>query len=194
MSDIRVFHQVKSHGISDGEKWKVGDIIQFSLSTNEKIEARCERIEEDGAIFCATHCLKEKRPVVSDYKKLDWDKSELRKYLNEILINTFPFKIKDKMIPIYKDDLLAIPSIEDVFGDWGYEKWKPIKPGLNNRNWKLMQDVQYRIKGGWYWLRSFRCYSSGVYRWCGVAIDGSASATSGSYAFGFAPAFKLSTN
>ena len=194
MSDIKVIHQVKSHGIHDDEKWKVGDIIQFSLSTNEKIEARCERIEEDGAIFCATHCLKEKRPVVSDYKNLDWDKSELRAYLNNELVNEFPSEIKDRMIPIYKDDLLAIPSIEDIFGDWDYEKWKPIKPGYNNRNWELMRCVQYRVKGDWYWLKSSLYVSSVGYYWCIVYADGSAATDCGSYALGLSPAFKLSTN
>ena len=192
MSDVKVFHRVKSHGIHDGEKWKVGDIIQFSLSTNEKIEARCERIEEDGAIFCATHCLKEKRPVVSDYKNLDWDKSELRKYLNEILINTFPLEIKDKMISVYKNDLITIPSMQDVFGDWDYEKWKPIKPSLNNRNWEFMRYIQYRVKGGSYWLKSSRYHSSNGYRWCYVITDGSANLSYGTSASGLAPAFKLS--
>lgn len=192
MSDVKVFHRVKSHGIHDGEKWKVGDIIQFSLSTNEKIEARCERIEEDGAIFCATHCLKEKRPVVSDYKNLDWDKSELRKYLNEILINTFPLEIKDKMISVYKNDLLTIPSMEDIFGDWDFEKWKPIKPSLNNRNWELMRYVQYRVKGNWYWLRTSYYPSSSGCIWCVVYTDGSASDNRGNGAYGLAPAFKLS--
>ena len=193
MSDIRVFHQVKSHGISDDEKWKVGDIIRFSLSTNERIEVRCERVEEDGAIFCVTHCLKENRPVVSDYKNLDWDKSELRKYLNEVLVNTFPFEIKDRMIPIYKDDLLTIPSMEDVFGDWDFGKWKPQKPGRNNRNWELMQNVQYRVKGNWYWLRTSNYASSNGYFWCGVYTGGSADRNLGSGAGGLAPAFKLST-
>lgn len=192
MSDVKVFHRVKSHGIHDGEKWKVGDIIQFSLSTNEKIEARCERIEEDGAIFCATHCLKEKHPVVSDYKNLDWDKSELRKYLNETLINTFPLEIKDKMISVYKNDLITIPSMQDIFGDWDYNNWKPIKPSLNNRNWDLMRYTQYRVKGDWYWLRSSNYYSSYGYHWCRVFTDGSASYSIGNYADGLAPAFKLS--
>lgn len=192
MSDVKVFHRVKSYGIHDGEKWKVGDIIQFSLSTNEKIEARCERIEEDGAIFCATHCLKEKRPVVSDYKNLDWDKSELRKYLNEILINTFPLEIKDKMISVYKNDLLTIPSMEDIFGDWDFEKWKPIKPSLNNRNWDLMRYMQYRVKGNWYWLRTSYYTSSYGYYWCRVDADGSAYRNYGNFAYGLAPAFKLS--
>ena len=188
MSDVKVFHWVKSHGIHDGEKWKVGDIIQFSLSTNEKIEVRCERIEEDGAIFCATHCLKEKRPVVSDYKNLDWDKSELRKYLNETLINTFPLEIKDKMISVYKSDLITIPSMQDVFGDWDYNNWKPIKPSLNNRNWDFMRYMQYRVKGDWYWLRDSACASSSGYYWCCVRTDGSANSDYGSHARGLAPA------
>ena len=175
------------------QTWDIGDIIQFNLTDGESIEAQCQKIEDGKAIFWVTHCLEKPHIMETDSGVSKWEETELRIYLNTEVLDRFPQEIRKKMIPIYKDDLLTIPSMEDIFGDWDYDRWKPKADALNNRNWKLMENKQYRSNGAWYWLRSSCYYSSYGYYWCYVSASGGASVDDGGDASGLAPAFAIQT-
>lgn len=191
---VEVVHQVHSSDITDNEKWEVGDILRFTLSTGERVEAMCHRIEDNKAIFNTTHCLEKKMPIDSSRNTNSWEDSELRHYLNTKLLNSFPISIRLRVRCINGGDLITIPSMQDIFGDWDYDNWEPKSDGLNNRNWELMQYEQYRAKGNWYWLRDFRYDSSIGYSWCIVNTGGSANYDFGYLAYGLAPAFALIQN
>ena len=191
---VEIVHQVRSADITDNEKWEVGDILRFTLLTGESIEAMCHHIDGDKAIFNTTHCLEKKMPIDSNYKINSWEDSELRQHLNTELLDGFPDSIRQRMCCIDGNDLITIPSMQDVFGDWDYDSWKPKKDGLNNRNWELMQHEQYRAKGNLYWLRDSYYYSSTGYFWCFVRSDGSADYSRGNLAFGLTPAFAMIQN
>lgn len=191
---VEIVHQAHSFDFTDNEKWEVGDILRFTLLTGERVEAMCHRIDGNKAIFNTTHCLEKKMPIDSNRNISSWEDSELRQYLNTELLDSFPVSIRLRMRCVDGGDLITIPSMQDIFGDWDYNNWEPNTDGLNDRNWELMQYEQYRVKGNWYWLRDSLYDSSRGYLWCRVSTGGSAYDGNGSYANGLAPAFALIQN
>lgn len=190
MNGVEVIQQVKMDDFDEVGEWQIGDIIRFTLLTGEAIEAQCQRVDHKGATFCLTHCLEEERPINEENtNEGGWDESDLRKWLNEKLINDFPSDIRKRMKPIYKDDLLTLPSVEDVFGDWDYDEWEPKEEGLNNRNWPLMEKRQYRAKGNWWWERS--AFYANATGFCRVNTNGYATNRYASSSIGLAPAFLI---
>lgn len=150
-STVEAIKQIETP-FEDVQEWNVGDIIRFKLAKGKNIESQCQKVDEEGAIFCFTHCFKERRMNKESTNKGGWDASDLREYLNTKILNAFPNTVRERMVPIYEEDLLTLPSIEDIFGKWDYEDWKPRKRATPN--WSLMKGVQYKSKGVWYWTRS----------------------------------------
>ena len=144
MNGVEVIQQVKMDDFDEVGEWQIGDIIRFTLLTGEAVEAQCQRVDPEGATFCLTHCLEEEQPMnEEDTNKGGWDESDLREYLNTEILNSFPESIRSKMKPIYKDDLLTLPAVEDIFGEWDFDRWKP-KEGAEP-NWPLMKHRQHLV-------------------------------------------------
>jgi len=116
-----------------------------------------------------------------------WDESDLRKVLNTEILDTFPEEIRQHMKPIYKDDLLTLPSTEDIFGEWDFDNWEP-KEGAKP-NWPLMEQVQHRTKGNWWWERS--AFYDNATNFCIVDTNGNVSVNYASHSLGLAPAFRI---
>ena len=185
---IEIIQQVKMDNFDEVGKWQIGDIIRFTLRTGEEVEAQCQRVDPEGATFCLTHCLEEGQPMNEENtNKGGWDESDLRKYLNTKILDSFPESIKSKMKPIYKDDLLTLPAVEDIFGEWDFDRWEP--KGGAEPNWPLMKHRQYRAKGNWWWERSARYDSATAF--CYVNTNGYASSSFASFSLGLAPAFLI---
>ena len=187
---VEIIQQVKMDDFEEVGEWQMGDIIRFTLLTGEEVEAQCQRVDPEGATFFLTHCLEDERPMNhEDTNEGGWDESDLREYLNTSILSDFPDAIRKHMKPIYKDDLLTLPAVEDIFGDWDYENWEPKAEGLNNRNWPLMEKRQNRCKGTWWWERSAN--ATNATHFCSVNTGGNANYTYASYSFGLAPAFLI---
>ena len=170
------------------DEWEKGDIIRFTLLTGERVEAQCQLVDDEGAVFCLTHCLDEEQPMNGENtNEGGWDESELRNYLNTKILEEFPKALLNRMKPIYEDDLLTLPSIEDIFGEWDFDRWEP-KEGAEP-NWPLMKYRQYRAKGNWYWVRS-ALYNDAT-SFCYVDTNGDANNLYASSSFGLAPAFRI---
>lgn len=142
-------------------KYKRGDIIQFKLNDGEKIEAIALKQIGDTMLFIFKDCLKKKYPMFSSLNNIDEEdisyfNSDLRKMLNEKILDRFPKKIRDRMVPInYVGDMLRIPSEREIFGEnvFGENESETVK------RWKIMKKKRNRIAfqgkdGGysWYWL------------------------------------------
>lgn len=184
---IEAIKQVKADFDCESE-WEKGDIIRFTLLTGERVEAQCQLVDDEGAVFCLTHCLDEEQPMNEENtNEGGWDESELRNYLNTKILEKFPEALFNRMKPIYKDDLLTLPSIEDIYGEWDFDRWEP-KEGTEP-NWPLMKHRQYRCKGNYWWVRSAR-YNVAT-NFCVVSTNGNAGNNSASYSNGLAPAFRI---
>ena len=185
---VEIIRQVKMDGFDEVGEWQIGDIIRFTLLTGEEVEAQCQRVDPEGATFCLTHCLEEGQPMNEENtNKGGWDESDLRKYLNTKILDSFPESIKSKMKPIYTYDFLTLPTVEDIFGEWDFDRWEP-KEGAEP-NWPLMKHRQYRAKGNCWWERS--AYYNTATHFCYVNASGNANSNNASFSCGLAPTFLI---
>jgi hypothetical protein len=185
---IEIIQQVKMDDFDKVGKWQIGDIIRFTLLTGEEVEAQCQRVDPEGATFCLTHCLEEEQQMNEENtNEGGWDESYLRKYLNTEILNSFPESIRSRMRPVYKDDLLTLPAVEDIFGEWDFDRWEPKEDA--EPNWPLMKHRQYRAKGNCWWERSAYCNNAAYF--CSVDTSGAANTIYASRSYGLAPTFLI---
>ena len=172
------------------EGYRVGDVIDFTLTTGEEVSAMAMRQEADGMLFVFVDCLKDEAPMNEDNSTMGgYECCDLRKKLNTVILNTFPDTIKTRMKPVYQDDKLRLLTAKEVFGEneYGDEdhgvQFEPMK-SLKNR-------IVFQGKGTdeweWYWLQNV--YSASAF--ANVASSGRAYSNDASASYGVRPAFKI---
>lgn len=172
------------------DKLKVGDIISFELTDGEKIRARAVKREDDGMLFCAIDCLKGEYPMNKNgSNEGGYKESDLRKWLNDEILDKFPQKIREHMQPMEYGDLLRIPTEQEIFGENKYgeadsaEQWLCMK---KRRNRMALCEEELC----WYWLQNQ--YAENASYFCYVYGYGYATACSASASLGVRPVFLLS--
>ena len=174
------------------DKFKVGDIISFTLTDGEKIRARAIKKEDSGMLFCCVDCLAtEYQMNANSSNEGGYKESDLRKAMNSEILNRFPENIRNLMQPMEYGDLLRIPTEQEIFGTNEYgekddaEQWPCMKKRRNriafqgdNGDW------------GWCWLQNERRDSASGF--CSVTSSGYASACGASISLGVRPVFLLS--
>lgn len=173
--------------------YTVGDIISFSLTDGEEVEALAVKQEQDGMIFCLVDCLADEMPMnQEDSNRGGYDASDLREQLRGKILDRFPAEIREKMVAFSNGDLLRLPTEKEIFGcnEYGQTEpdsvtqWEPMKKRRNR--------IAFQGKNGgweWYWLMN-KVEGSAAY-FAGVRNDGFASCTGASDARGVRPAFKI---
>ena len=173
------------------DELKVGDVIGFTLTTGEEVEAMAMKREDDGMIFALVDCLEQQTPMVRKGKII------MQEYLKDIF-ETFPEDIRNMMKPIHEEDYLRLMTEKEVFGSnsWGedepdaVEQFEPMK---NRRNREAFQGKDASIDDWcWYWLSN--PYHANATYFAAVTGDGNATADIASGANGVRPAFKISFN
>lgn len=100
--------------IAADNNYKVGDVIAFTLSYGEEVEALAVKQEQDGMIFCFVDCL-ERAYHMSMYWEVSFAAGYMRWYLSGILYG-FPPDIREKMIAFANGDYLRLPTEKEIFG------------------------------------------------------------------------------
>lgn len=184
--------KVKRTIVTDSDQFAIGDVISFKLKTREKVEAIAVDIQNDGTVFCFIDCLHQESPMnQTDTTEGGYDKSLLRRVLNREILDLFPDEIRRKMKPVYRNDLLKIPSEMEIFGkneyaregEEGVKQWEPMKDRRNRIAWQGCKTGVYE----WYWLRDV-VSSTGF---ADVSGSGYCAADGASYSRGIRPAFKI---
>lgn len=174
--------------------YKVGDVVEFELTTGEKVRMIAVNQKRDMMEFCFAECLSARYQMNSrDTNEGGFEESLLRRILNEEIIQTFPREIYDKMVPFDNGDYLSIPTEEQIFGKNIYGE--PITDD-NIEQWDIMKQTKNRIAllgltgaTTWYWLRNKSVQSASVF--CCVYLDGYANAGGASYSGGVRPFLNL---
>ena len=143
---------------TDVNAFKVGDIIDFKLINGVKVQAMAMKQEEDGMIFCFINCLPgEYYMNDTDTNEGGYEKSDLRKKLNNEILNLFPAELMDMMISFDHGDLLRLPTEKEIFGENYYGEdeespcvkwWKPMKKRRN----RIAFDKTKEENLQWNWL------------------------------------------
>lgn len=174
-------------------EYKIGDVISFTLTDGEEVEAMAVKPVEDGMLFCFVDCLKrEYRMNRKDTNEGGYFASDLRGILNGEILDRFPVELRSRLLPLENGDLLRLPSEREIFGEKIYGEtepettvqWEPMKLCRNR--------VAFQGKNGcweWYWLinkvEGYAAYFARVY------TDGYASYYVASGSLGVRPAFKI---
>ena len=177
---------------SEGHQFEVGDVIGFTLTDGEEVEAMAMKVEDDGVIFALVDCLAEEMPMQRDGKDI------MREYLNKDVYIRFPEEIRNMMKPFERGDMLRLMTECEVFGycHYGSEALyqdKQFEPMKDRRN-----RIAYQGKDGsedeweWYWLADRLRDVANTTGFAGVGGNGVANYLYASASFGVRPAFKLS--
>lgn len=176
----------------DTDTYQVGDVISFTLTDGENVEAMAVKQEQDGMIFCLVDCLADEYPMNrEDTNRGGYWASDLRDVLNGTILNRFPADLREKLLPFKNGDLLRIPTEREIFGEniYGetddYERWEPMKDRRNRIAFQGSKTGTWE----WYWLMN-RVEGSAA-GFASVGYDGGAGFYPASSSRGVRPAFKI---
>lgn len=174
--------------------YMVGDVIAFTLTDGEEVEALAVKQEQDGMIFCLVDCLNQEYPMnEEDSNRGGYEATDLRAKLKGEILDRFPADIREKMVAFANGDYLRLPTEKEIFGcnDYGkaepddVQQWEPMKQRKNR--------IAFQGKGTdrweWYWLQNPHKRYAAFF--ASVNFGGFANSNSASGAIGVRPAFKI---
>lgn len=174
--------------------YMVGDVIAFTLTDGEEVEALAVKQEHDGMVFCLVDCLNQEYSMnEEDTNRGGYEATDLRVKLNGEILDRFPAEIREKMVAFASGDYLRLPTEKEIFGcnDYGkdepddVEQWEPMKQQKNR--------IAFQGKGTnrweWYWLQNPHKRSAASFAL--VHPNGNATYTNASNVLGVRPAFKI---
>ena len=179
----------------DTEMFELGDEIRFKLTTGEKVRAKAVQECEEGMLFITKDCIGKEKPIYKNIpeKHLDYLHSDLRGYLNNVLILFFPEKIKRRMVPMTIEsplgDYIRIPTEEEIFGSKN-SNTNQFYGMSHRRNRIAFEHTNGEDVWEWYWLQD---NVSGAY-FAAVNYDGGAASLGASSSNGVRAVFMLKQN
>lgn len=174
--------------------YMVGDVIAFTLTDGEEVEALAVKQEQDGMIFCLVDCLNQEYSMnEEDSNRGGYEATDLRVKLNGEILDRFPADIREKMAAFANGDYLRLPTEKEIFGCNEYGKAEPD----DVQQWEPMKQRKNRIafqgKGTdrweWYWLQN--AHKRYAANFADVNHNGHAGYSYASGADGVRPAFKI---
>lgn len=178
---------------SDVDTFQVGDIINLTLSADERVQAMAMKQEQDSMIFLLVDCLQdEHRMNAENSNRGGYDASDLKVSMAGEILARFPADLRERMVPFANGSLLRLPTEKEILGKNVYGvkepesvvQWEPMKLRRNR--------IAFRGKEGegeWYWLTN-RVKGSAA-RFALVTYYGNATYYGASDSFGVRPAFKI---
>lgn len=185
--------KVKRFVEQDVTDFNVGDIIEFTMSDGEYVQAMAVKKLNVGTLFCFVNCLTEKYSMNdSNTNNGGYLSSKLRTIINSKVISDFPDEIKRYLVKFSNGDYLRIPTEKEIFGRNTYgkvesddvEQWEPMKNCKNRPSFCGLED-----RFEWYWCQNSRASHSDYF--CIVNSYGSAYRGWASLVGGVRPVFIL---
>lgn len=165
----------------------VGDQITVKLKGFGKFTATAQKIEGNNILFLfdktvTKHCMNEQNKNEGGF-----DASDLKKWLNEVLLPAFPKKLQNRITE------LTIPTYGEVFGHDDYytnfepdnDEQLPSMKRLGNRSCDFDGDWE------WWWLRNAMKKEKSAPHFACVSRYGSPNSSGASSANGVRPEFWL---
>lgn len=169
-----------------GEVLKSGDNIPVTLKNGEKVSFDIGKDESGKIYFIMHNCLKESNPMNRKWtNKGGWEESDMRRYLNEEVIELLPDELREiikptKIVQVWDgkrretEDKLFLLSRTQVFGkDKNYEAIEPSDSLID-----IFENQRERVKeceefaDVYWWLRSPRFSSNFFGDFCSVSTGG----------------------
>lgn len=185
-----------------GEVLKSGDNIPVTLKNGDEVSFDVGKDDSGETYFIMHNCLKEKQSMNENCtNKGGWEESDMRRYLNEEVIDLLPDDLQKmikptKIVQVWDgkrretEDKLFLLSRTQVFGK--HENYEAIEP--NDSQIDIFKSPRGRVKElkgceapEYWWLRS----PDYIYRkyFCYVLTDGTISHCCTDYPRAVVPAF-----
>lgn len=170
---------------------EIGDVFEFVLKDGEAVRAMAVKKDEEATDFITVDCLKGKdMPMnLKPTSEGGYDGSHLRESLNQEILALFPDDIREAMVPVYRDDLLTIPSEMEIFGKRIFSiedsKDERLEPMKENRN-RIALDGMDGYPND-FWLRD----AASALTFAGVNSYGYANNLAATYSLGIRPRFRI---
>lgn len=177
--------------VKDVASMEIGDVFEFTLKDGEAVRAMAVKKDEEATDFIMVDCLEGKGMAMNlePMSEGGYDESDLRESLNQEILALFPDDIREAMVPVYRDDLLTIPSEMEIFGERIFSKEdskdEQLEPMKENRNRIALDGMDGYTN--WYWLRD----ATGAYDFALVNSRGDASDDAATYSLGIRPRFRI---
>ena len=177
--------------VKDVASMEIGDVFEFELKDGEAVRAMAVKKAADATDFITVDCLKgcDMAMNLEPTSEGGYDGSHLRESLNQEILALFPDDIREAMVPVYRDDLLTIPSEMEIFGRRIFSvedsKDKQLEPMKENRN-RIALDGMDGYPN-WYWLRD----ATFAGNFANVSSYGIASGNTATGSLGIRPRFRI---
>lgn len=177
--------------VKDVASMEIGDVFEFVLKDGGAVKAMAVKKAADATDFITVDCLKGKdMPMnLEPTSEGGFDGSHLREELNKSILALFPDDIREAMVPVYRDDLLTIPSEMEIFGERIFSKEDSKGEQLESMKENRSRIALYGMDGypKWYWLRD--ATRAGYFAY--VGSYGLASGYTASNSLGIRPRFRI---
>ncbi len=167
---------------------RVGDQIIVQLTGFGEFTATAQKITEKGILFLFDDCVTERSMNEKYTNKGGYEKSDLCKWINTVLLEAFPKDIRNRISD------LSIPTYGQMIGhdDWydrvmepDYDEQLPLMKKRRNR----VADFNDNYK--WYWMQNATKGNVSASYFAYVGNLGAANCRSASDSAGVRPAFML---
>ena len=161
----------------------------------EDFTATCMKVSSEGAIFLFDQTIRDGRMNSEDTNKGGYEKSELRKNLQDWVTDLIPPEIYMQLKKFDNGDLFRLPWAGEIF-DAEYLKDRDWVDPDGRTQWPAMKDVHRRIAADPidgltdnYWIMNR--YAGSSTHFCNVDRDGLAGGWGASGSVGVRPAFLI---
>ena len=166
----------------------VGDQIVIQLTGFGEFTATAQKITGKGTLFLFDDCVTERSMNEKYTNKCGYEKSDLCKWINTVLLDAFPEDMRNRISD------LSIPTYGQMFGhdDWYDRVMEPD----NDEQLPLMSKRKNRIADfnddyEWYWLKNATKKEVSSSHFALVTGNGGAYYRHASSSYGVRPAFWL---
>ena len=180
--------------VDDAGRPRVGEIMRFELTDGEPVEAMVLEDDGDAATLIFVDCLKDEYPLNKDGDYSGgYESSDLRKKLNDEILERFPQEIRSHMVSFDNGDMLRIPTEREIFGENKYGEVEPDTVHQFEAMKKRRNRIAFQGLNGdweWYWLQNRLRGVRSAADACNVLSNGLALYYSASNSYGVRPLFK----
>lgn len=139
---------------------EIGDQITVKLREYGKFTATAHEITDEGTLFIFDDCVCKRPMNEENTNEGGYLESDLRKFVTQDLLKTFPDKLLARMVKDDNGDLISIPTYGQLFGkDWD-DEWDQKNIEIDQREQlPMMEKIKNRIANlngeyVWYWLQN----------------------------------------
>lgn len=173
----------------DFSKTKVGDKITVDFKELGKFEATAYEVTDNDVLFIFDDYIAERPMNEKPTNEGGYEKSDLKKWIDSYLYNSFPLELKTRMLE------LTIPTVGQVVGwddEWDKSHFEPDGdeqlPLMKNRRNRV---AYFNNECEWGWLRNAMKKEYSSVSFAIVSTAGSADYSNASNSRGVRPAFRV---